>query len=59
MPLQRTVEANIRCLKDLRDQLQAIGDDTFTHKADITASTIGQHVRHVLEHYERFFYQPW
>lgn len=55
MPLQRTVEANMRCLRDLRTQLQAIGDDTFTHRADITNSTIGQHVRHVLEHYERFF----
>lgn len=51
MSLQSIVSANCHSLLEIKSQLSELPEQLYTLQPELTAGSIGVHVRHILEHY--------
>ena len=55
MSLQSVVSANCHSLLEIKSQLSELPKQLYTLQPELTAGSIGVHVRHILEHYQMLF----
>ena len=55
MSLQSVISANCHSLLEIKSQLSELPEQLYTLKPELTAGSVGVHVRHILEHYQMLF----